>query len=97
MCIRDSPGSVWQDVVVRDDQGSELYREGPFNGIAIGGKVSRLTAEIRRDGLEAFMRRQHIENAQLGPVQAPSGNSRFPDLAYLRAWMGTVFHRNHHD
>ena len=91
------PGSVWQDVVVRDENGSELYREGPFNGFAIGGRVSRLTAEIRREGLEAFIRRQHIENAQLGPVQAPSGNWRFPDLAYLRAWMGTVFHGKHHD
>lgn len=31
------PGSAPQDVVVRDENGSELYREGPVNSFAVGG------------------------------------------------------------
>jgi hypothetical protein len=86
------PGSIPQDVVVRDENGCELYREGPFNSFAIGGQVSRVAAEIEREDLEAFMRRQHVENAQLGPVEAPSGR-RSLYFGYLRARIGTIFHR----
>jgi hypothetical protein len=79
--------------VVRDEDGRELYREGPLDGFKIGRRVSTVAAEITREDREAFMRRQHVENAQLGPVKAPNGELRFPDLAYLRAWAGTAFRR----
>lgn len=58
--------------------------------------MSRVAAEFEREDLDAFMRRQHIENAQLGPVDAPSGR-RSLYFGYLRAWMGTVFRRRDHD
>jgi hypothetical protein len=87
------PGNVWQDVVVRDEQGQEFYREGPLDGIRIGGAVARVAAEIRGEGIGTFIRRQKIENAQLGPVVVPSGELRFPYFRYLSAWVGPVFRR----
>jgi hypothetical protein len=86
-------GLAWQDVVLRDDSGGELYREGPYNGAQIGRRVKRVASAIQRQHLESFMRRQRIENSQLGPVSAPGGEQRFPTLKYLGAWFGTLGRR----
>src|ERR1700733_11374415 len=58
-----------QDIVVKDGpHGQELYREGPFDNITVKRPMKRIAAEIEAHGLEAFVRRKRIENAQLGPV-----------------------------
>lgn len=84
------PGSVWQDVVVSDHRGREVYREGPYDGFRIGSVVARTAAEIRTAGFDSFLRRQRVDNKQLGPVQASGREIRFPVLRYLRVWFGSL-------
>ena len=86
-------GLAWQDVVLRDESGVELYREGPYDGGRIGFGVKRVVSEIQRQGLESFIRHHRIENSQLGPVRAPGGETRFPTLNYLGAWLGALRRR----
>jgi hypothetical protein len=75
-----------QGIVVKDGpRGRELYRQGPFDNITVQRPLLRIAAEIEAEGLEAFLRRSRIENAQLGPVDAPSGRSTFPLVNYLTA------------
>jgi hypothetical protein len=80
-----------QDIVVKDGPvGQELYREGPFNNITVQGPFRRTADEITAEGLDVFVRRKRIENAQLGPVAAPSGRSTFPLVNYLTAWIKSL-------
>jgi len=87
------PGRVWQDVVVRDSNGLEVYREGPWDGILIGKAVQRVSTDISRSGFEAFVRRQQVEYGQFGPVHAPSTEMRFPVLGFLRIWVDSLMLR----
>jgi hypothetical protein len=80
-----------QDIVVKDGpHGQELYREGPFDNITVQRPLKRIAAEIEVEGLEAFVRQKRIENAQLGPVDAPTGRSTFPLIDYFAAWLRTL-------
>ena len=89
--LRYSARGFEQDIVVKDGPfGRELYREGPFNNISVGRPFKRIVEEIERVGLESFLRRVRIENAQLGPVNAPSGRFTFPLMAYFNTWVRTL-------
>jgi hypothetical protein len=80
-----------QDIVLKDSPyGRELYREGPFNNLSVQRALRTIVAEIERTGLEGFLRRKRIENAQLGPVSVASGQSTFPFKDYLAAWLRTL-------
>jgi hypothetical protein len=75
-----------QDIVIQDESRErELYREGPFNNISVEFPLKRILAEIESKGLDEFLRRRQIENSQIGPVSAPSGN-----MGYWR-WAVTYY------
>jgi hypothetical protein len=95
--FRNAPLGSEQDIVVKDAEGREQYREGPYNNITVQRPLRLMVSEIGTIGLEEFLKRKRIENSQLGPVSAPSGWFTFPDLAYLRAWLGTIFNRGKND
>jgi hypothetical protein len=63
----------------------ELYREGPYSNVTVQVPRRKIVSEIERTGIDEFIRSRRVENAQLGPVSAPSGRLLFPDLNYLRA------------
>ena len=87
-----------QDVVVLDDTRTrQLYREGPYNGSDVGQAASRVRLDIERMGLEDFLRRKQIQNAQIGSVEAPANRPVFfildPLVGYLRAFINTRLRR----
>jgi hypothetical protein len=86
--------SVTEDIVVLDEtKEREVYREGPYRSNRIGQPLQRIIVEIDRVGIEEFLRRRQIENSQLGPVNAPSGNFLHPLARYFAAWFDTLIHR----
>jgi hypothetical protein len=66
--------AISQDIVVRDDSGRELFREGPYDRITLPRATDRLLDEIQRDSLSAFIRDKQRSAGQLGAVDSPSGN-----------------------
>jgi hypothetical protein len=66
------------------DNGSSIEK-GLFNNIRVEFPLKRILAEIDSEGLDEFLRRRQIDNAQIGPVSAPSGN-----LGYWR-WVVTYY------
>jgi hypothetical protein len=84
-----SAGGVEQHIVVKDGpHGQELYREGPFDAVTVRRPLQSIAAKIEAVGLAVFLRRKHIENAQLGPVNAPSGRSTL--ASYFKTWIKTL-------
>jgi hypothetical protein len=82
-----------QDVVVRDsDDSRELYREGPLSRSSAISAMNRYAEEIRRIGLDEFLRKRQIELAQLGPIVVPSGHVGVV-LSSLRGLVDTVIRR----
>jgi hypothetical protein len=85
-----------EDVVIRsEDESRELYREGPYRGGGAQTARNRLVREIDSEGLEAFLRRRHVEEGRLGPLNASTGQMGFweMNLTGLRALTGARFRK----
>ena len=62
-----------RDIVIHDETHQrELYREGPYNSITVAQPLDRLLAEIRSDGLTAFLKDRQIASSRVGPIDVPS-------------------------
>lgn len=87
---------VKRDIVIQNaSRTQELYREGPYDGITVNFRLRRLVGEIEKMGLDGFLRVQHIENDQLGPINAPPeylGVDKIVASYYWQAFKG-VFRR----
>jgi hypothetical protein len=69
-----SVGGVARDIVILDPSGGrELYREGPYDGITISQPLKALEAELKRTGVEEFVRVRQLHGGQPGPISQPSG------------------------
>jgi len=68
-----SASGARRDIVVQDASDREVYREGPYDEITFDRPMQRIVGEIRREGLEHWLRSERINNKQLGPVRAPTG------------------------
>ena len=85
---------VEQDIVIKDGpHGRELFREGPYSQVSVELPLRQILSDIQNIGLKEFLRRQQIDNAQLGPVVAPSGRQEFPLLSYLGVRLTGIFRR----
>jgi hypothetical protein len=85
-----------EDLVIRSDNGRrELYREGPYRGGGAQMAMDRLVREVESEGLEAFLRRRHVEEGRLGPVNVSTGQMGFweMNLTGLRALTGARFRK----
>jgi hypothetical protein len=61
-----------RDIVVRDEtRQRELYREGPYDAITVVQPLERLLAEIRSNGLGAFLRNHQVAASRVGPLEVP--------------------------
>jgi hypothetical protein len=61
-----------RDIVVRDEtRQRELYREGPYDAITVVQPLERLLAEIRFNGLDAFLRTRQVATSRAGPLGLP--------------------------
>jgi hypothetical protein len=87
------PGvSVAQDIVIQDETRTrELFREGPYSTISVDLPLRKIVAQIESVGLDEFLRRRQIENAQIGPVTSPTGRPTY--LGNFRAMAGTFIRR----
>jgi len=71
----NSNRGVDRDIVVFDsDDGRELYREGPYNGISVNVPFDRIVNEIGMIGLNEFIRRREFQHGMIGPLSEPSGS-----------------------
>jgi hypothetical protein len=78
-----------RDIVVYDSSGQqEFYREGHYDQITVNTPLRKVVAEIEQHGLDDFLRKRKTQNAQLGPVTAPSG--RVPVTTRLSVCWGAV-------
>lgn len=86
-----------RDIVIRDSEdGREVYREGPYDGITVGRQCNRLIEEVRATGLDDFLRSKHLEAGRVGPISAPSQWIDVPRLVvatYLRATRTAITRR----
>jgi hypothetical protein len=89
-----------EDIVILSTSGDrEFYREGPYDSVTVQTGLIRVVGEIRKDGLDAFLRGKQVEASRIGPVEARSdlmSFSRWISLS-LRAWRMVLPHRRTRD
>ena len=89
---------VTEDIVVQDATGKEVFRQGPYTQISVGGAINRIVAEVNRDGLPTFLarHRQPLEDGAI--VRAPDRMSMSQEFAetlrYL--WLRVTLGRRKH-
>jgi hypothetical protein len=89
-----------EDIVILSTSGDrEFYREGPYDSVSVQTGLIRVKGEIRKDGLDAFLRAKQVEASRTGPVEARSELMSFPRWASLslRAWRMVLPHRRTRD
>jgi hypothetical protein len=90
-----SASGLSRDIVIHSDDGRELYREGPYDGITVNRPLDKIIKEVTRVGLDVFLRTRRVSNQQLGPVDVDSGRlTMFQAFApYWGAARRAVFER----
>jgi hypothetical protein len=75
---------VTRDIVIFGPDGKrELYREGPYNAITVNAPLRRIQSDIRKQGLDPFLREKQVRDGHLGPISTPSGQMGIKDVMSL--------------
>jgi hypothetical protein len=73
-----SASGMLRDIVIKSPAGDrELYREGPYDGLSIEGALGKLVNEVRKVGVEQFLRSRQVADQRIGPISVHSGEPTF--------------------